>query len=51
LLAIPPGDADPFSFLTFNQAHEAIFWSVVQTLSQMAMTAMEEAARGQFGRR
>jgi hypothetical protein len=52
LLAIPPGDdGEPFSFITFNQDEAAIFWSIVQTLGQMAQAAMEQAARGQFGRR
>jgi hypothetical protein len=54
LLAIPPGDGtEPFSFITFNQDEAAIFWSIVQTLGQMAQSAMEQASRGGqgFGRR
>ena len=53
LLAIPPGDdGEPFCFITFNQDEAAIFWSIVQTLGQMAQAAMEQASRGQgFGRR
>ena len=52
LLAIPPGDdGEPFSFIAFNQDEAAIFWSIVQTLGQMAQAAMEQASRGQgFGR-
>jgi hypothetical protein len=53
LLAIPPGqDSEPFSFITFNQEEAAIFWSIVQTLGQMAQEAMQQAQRAQgMGRR
>jgi hypothetical protein len=52
LLAVPPGDGEPFCHIAFNQDEAAIFWSIVQTLAQMAQAAMEQAARGQgFGRR
>lgn len=53
LLAIPPGDdGEPFSFIAFNQDEVAIFWGIVQTLSEMAHAVMEQASRGRgFGRR
>lgn len=52
LLAVPPGEQEPFSFITFNQDEAAIFWSIVQTLATMAQAAMEQTQRQQgFGRR
>jgi hypothetical protein len=52
LLAVPPGDGDPFAHIAFNQDEAAIFWSIVKTLAVMAESAMEQAQRQQgFNRR
>jgi hypothetical protein len=52
LLAVPPGDGEPFAHIAFNQNEAAIFWSIVETLAQMAKEAMQQAQRQQgFNRR
>lgn len=50
-LVIPPGDGDPFSSLMLNQEEQAIFWSSIKTLADIALAAVDRSNRQQgFGR-
>jgi hypothetical protein len=46
-LVIPPGEGEPFSSLMLNQDEPSIFWGAVKTLAEVAMGALERAARQQ----
>jgi hypothetical protein len=48
ILAIPPGDAEPFESIMFRQEEAAIFWSTVQTLAKIALEAAEKLNRQGF---
>ena len=48
ILAIPPGEAEPFESIMFRQEEAAIFWSTVQTLAKIALEAAEKLNRQGF---
>lgn len=48
ILAIPPGDGEPFESIMFRQEEPAIFWSTIQTLAKIALEAAEKLNRQGF---
>jgi hypothetical protein len=48
ILAIPPGDGEPFESIMFGQEEPAIFWSTIQTLAKLALDAAEKLNRQGF---
>jgi hypothetical protein len=46
-LVVPPADGEPFSSLMLNQEEHGVFWGALKSLVEVAMAALDKAARQQ----